>query len=248
MRNVLMGTIVFLTMMTVWAVISTPAQAEEAVTKEYCKSILQEPQEFLKRSHYRYPGCKGKECGKRHQDVHEYRTRNYGRFKKVGKASWNDKTPKDYSQKTTFMGIKVTLNKRIIPAVKCVELELQTQCQECVKSSEYPNECKKKFPYKPKRLSGQRYRNSFKGSEVSNHVYGIALDLDPSKNTCCGCVAKWRAHPMCKKKLEVHERMIMPVCWVDIFEKYGFYWLGHDRLQDTMHFEFLGKPEVLEKR
>ncbi|QUS47068.1 hypothetical protein F1331_25700 [Salmonella enterica subsp. enterica serovar Dessau] len=23
----------------------------------------------------------------------------------------------------------------------------------------------------------------------------------------------------------------------------GFYWLGHDVLQDTMHFEFLGDPD-----
>ena len=212
MKAAFFGSLIFLATVCFWALSPQDAVAEEAVTEEFCKSILQEPQEFLKRSYYRYPGCKGKECSKRHQAVHEYRTKNYGRFKKVGKAKWNDKTPKDYCQKTTFMGIKVTLNKRIIPAVKCVERELQTQCQECVKSEEYPNECKKNYPYKPKRLSGQRYRNSFKGSEVSNHVYGIALDMDPSKNTCCGCVAKWRAHPMCKKDLQVHERMIMPVC------------------------------------
>ena len=34
---------------------------------------------------------------------------------------------------------------------------------------------------------------------------------------------------------------------VEVFEKYGFYWLGHDRLEDTMHFEFLGQPELIEK-
>ena len=26
---------------------------------------------------------------------------------------------------------------------------------------------------------------------------------------------------------------------------YGFYWLGHDALEDTMHFEFLGDPEQI---
>jgi hypothetical protein len=30
---------------------------------------------------------------------------------------------------------------------------------------------------------------------------------------------------------------------VHAFERYGFYWLGHDVLQDTMHFEFLGDPD-----
>ena len=37
--------------------------------------------------------------------------------------------------------------------------------------------------------------------------------------------------------------MAMPECWVHAFEKYGFYWLGNDQLQDTMHFEFLADPE-----
>jgi hypothetical protein len=26
------------------------------------------------------------------------------------------------------------------------------------------------------------------------------------------------------------------------FERFGWYWLGRDTLQDTMHFEFLGDP------
>jgi hypothetical protein len=51
---------------------------------------------------------------------------------------------------------------------------------------------------------------------------------------------------MCKKKVaSVYERMAMPKGWVETFEKYGFYWLGHDVLQDTMHFEFLGDPDQI---
>ena len=60
-------------------------------------------------------------------------------------------------------------------------------------------------------------------------------------------MAKWRNHPLCKKDLELYERMIMPMCWVHVFEKYGFYWLGRDVLEDTMHFEFLGRPELIEE-
>jgi hypothetical protein len=43
----------------------------------------------------------------------------------------------------------------------------------------------------------------------------------------------------------IWERMSMPKCWVDAFEKYGFYWLGHDKLMDTMHFEFLADPDQI---
>jgi hypothetical protein len=83
--------------------------------------------------------------------------------------------------------------------------------------------------------------------EISNHLFGIAIDVDPSKNSCCDCTEKWRRNPFCKRKLPVHERMVMPVCWVQVFTRYGFHWLGDDRTEDTMHFEFLGKPEVVER-
>jgi hypothetical protein len=145
------------------------------------------------------------------------------------------------------MGLPIRINKRVIPALKCVERALKESCATCTEDPAFPRECTKRFPYKPRRLSGIRFKNSFRGGEISNHVFGIAVDVDPSENTCCKCVAKWRSHPLCKQRdLKVHERMIMPICWVEIFEKYGFYWLGHDRLQDTMHFEFLGKPEIIE--
>ena len=190
----------------------------------------------------------------------KYRTENYGYFKGKGKKRWNKTktSPRKNSRKTTFLNRPVRLNKRIIPALKCVERAIKRVCHDgkkCTKEGkreEWKTECElkhKKFPYYPKRLSGIRYRNSFKGSEVSNHVYGIAIDLDPSENTCCKCVARWRNHRLCKRKDLKHpwQRMIMPVCFIGQFEKYGFYWLGRDRLEDTMHFEFLGKPELIEK-
>ena len=93
-------------------------------------------------------------------------------------------------------------------------------------------------------MGGIRYKNTYRGVEVSNHVYGIAIDIEPDRNSCCGCVAPWPNHPLCKAKDKtVWERMAMPKSWVDVFERYGFYWLGHDVLMDTMHFEFLGDPD-----
>ena len=58
----------------------------------------------------------------------------------------------------------------------------------------------------------------------------------------------WNSNPLCHKKVDsVYERMAMPKCWVDQFEKFGFYWLGHDVLMDTMHYEFLGDPDKILK-
>jgi hypothetical protein len=67
-------------------------------------------------------------------------------------------------------------------------------------------------------------------------------------NSCCGCVKPWNEAPACKRPAKTeYDRMAMPECWVHAFERYGFYWLGHDVLRDTMHFEFLGDPDKIRR-
>lgn len=162
-----------------------------------------------------------------------YRTVNYGYFPGFGKSEWNPSSPASNSSQTSFFGIPVTLNKRIIPALHCVEAAIK---RECVAT-----------PYQPRALSGLRNYNSYHGYEVSNHVYGIAIDIDPNLNPCCGCVGHWAQDPICAKPdTGPYSRMAMPECWVHVFERYGFYWLGRDpSLRDTMHFEFLGDPNLI---
>jgi hypothetical protein len=160
----------------------------------------------------------------------EYRTRHYGRFPGVGSRSLNPHPPRYYAERTTFMGLPVVLHRKIVPALACVEAALTRDCA--------------LHPYRPRQASGLRLQNTFKDYEVSNHVYGIALDIDSHLNPCCGCVGAWSEHAACKRKVaSVFERMAMPRCWVEVFERHGFYWLGHDELEDTMHFEFLGDPD-----
>jgi hypothetical protein len=175
---------------------------------------------------------KAKEGRKLLEESIKYRTEKYGYFEGFGNPKGNAHPPKHYAKTTTFMGLSVQVHEKIIPALKCVEAAL--------KASSAGNE------YKPHAMGGIRFRNTYKGVEVSNHVYGIAVDIEPDKNTCCGCVAPWNEHPLCKQKgKSVWERMVMPKSWVETFEKFGFYWLGHDVLQDTMHFEFLGDPDAI---
>ena len=217
-------------------------------TDAFCTAVKQTYVPEHIREYYRDWKVCGKPCGKRHAAWTKYRTQNFGYFKGFGKRSWNKKTPSQLSIDTRFMGRKVKLNQWVVPVLKCVERDLHTACSTCTEDPARPNACTTKtFPYKPKSLSGLRTRNTFKGGEVSNHVYGIALDVDPADNTCCGCTARWRAHPKCKRKLPTHERMIMPWCWVEVFEQYGFYWLGRDKLKDTMHFDFLGNLDVVKR-
>ena len=160
----------------------------------------------------------------------DYRTRQYGRFPGVGSPADNPHSPRFYAKLTKFMGLPVLLNEKVVSALTCVEAALLRECAE--------------YPYRPKRVGGLRVDNTFKDYEVSNHVYGIALDIDPDLNPCCHCVGKWKEHDSCAKTVSSpFDRMAMPKCWVEVFERYGFHWLGHDELEDTMHFEFLGDPE-----
>ena len=132
-----------------------------------------------------------------------------------------------------FMGLWVNVHKKIAPALRCVEKRIRKVCT------------KRKDEYRPKALGGFREANSYRGGEISNHLFGIAIDIDSDRNPCCGCVSPWPDHPACKGDVSsVYERTALPRCWVTAFERYGFYWLGRDpELRDTMHFEFLGNPD-----
>jgi hypothetical protein len=192
----------------------------------------QPPQDFLVRGNFVTKARYGDEENRRRRDIHNrairYRTENYGYFEGFGNSEWNAHTPSENAVGTRIFGLRVRLNSRILPAVRCAE---QAVIQSCTAT-----------PYTPVRLSGLRTRNTYHNGEVSNHVYGIALDIDPHLNTCCHCVAEWAEHPLCSREGTVFDRMAMPECWVRQFQRYGFYWLGDDALQDTMHFEFLGDP------
>ncbi len=194
----------------------------------------QPPQEFLIRGSYVVgPGIDKEEAAERRvlaRKAIEYRTRHYGYVEGFGEPSWNQRTPHDYAKGAKFFGVGVKMNRRVLVALGCVEAKIIDQCADT--------------PYEPKLLDGLRTKNTFHNDEVSNHMYGIALDIDFDKNSCCGCVSGLSEWPRCKKPVDSpFERTSLPKCWVDSFESFGFYWLGYDTLEDTMHFEFLGDPD-----
>jgi len=184
----------------------------------------QAPQDFLVRGNFLKAGRAGLER------AIQYRTDHYGYFPGFGRPGPGSRPPNAYATTTTFMGLPVRMHRKVVPALQCVEQEIRTTCVD--------------HPYTPSALAGIRFRNTYRGGEVTNHAYGIAIDIDPSQNTCCGCVPPWNDAPACKRRAKSeYDRMAMPECWVHVFERFGFYWLGHDTLRDTMHFEFLGDPD-----
>jgi len=187
----------------------------------------QPPQDFLVRSHFL------KEKGGNARAI-QYRTDTYGYFTGFGRPGPDAGPPSASVVATTFMGLPVRMHRKVVPALACVEQEIRASCGD--------------YPYTAHALAGIRYKNTYRGGEVTNHAYGIAIDVDPAINTCCGCVPPWNDAPACHRAAKTeYDRMAMPECWVHAFERYGFYWLGHDVLRDTMHFEFLGDPDRIVK-
>jgi len=193
------------------------------------RCVEQAPQPFLVRGNW---FKSGPSLPQMLQQAIKYRTEKYGYFHGFGKPEWNAHAPGHYAVATTFMGLPIQVNKRVVAALHCAEQALVATG--ATKA------------YKPRGIGGIRFHNTYRGGEVSNHVYGIAMDMDSEENTCCGCVGKWAKHPLCNKKVaSVYERTKVPPIWVGVMERYGWYWLGNDVLQDTMHFEFLGDPDKI---
>ena len=193
---------------------------------------VQAPQKFLIRSSFVKHGALD---GLAHERALRYRTEQYGNVEGLGLERYNKHPAFSNAVSVRFMGLPLQIHKRVAPALRCVERFIRHTCTG------------PKQRYEPRALGGFRQSNTYRGGEVSNHLFGIAVDIDPDRNPCCGCVAPWPDQPGCRNpNSTVYERAALPRCWIDAFEHFGFYWLGRDPdLRDTMHFEFLGDPEQL---
>ena len=191
----------------------------------------QRAQPFLIRSNFVKHGALNPAA---HDQALRYRAERYGSVEGQGLERYNKQKAYASAVSVHFMGLPLQIHKKVAPALRCVERYIERTCTG-------PQE-----RYRPHAVGGFRQANTYRGGEVSNHLFGIAIDIDPNKNPCCGCVAPWRDHPGCRSPNQtVFERAALTRCWIDGFERFGFYWLGRDpELRDTMHFEFLGDPEL----
>jgi hypothetical protein len=170
--------------------------------------------------------------GRAHARALRWRIEKYGTVPGVTPASDGQEPVSAHVRSTTFMGLPIVLHEKVIPKLRCVERRILRDCKG-------PGD-----RYVPRTIGGLRTVNTSHHGEFSNHLFGIAVDIDPDKNPCCHCVEPWPSHPACKhQNRSVYERTQLPRCWLRTFERYGFYWLGDDQLEDTMHFEYLADPD-----
>ncbi|HET9958302.1 MAG TPA: M15 family metallopeptidase [Polyangiaceae bacterium] len=204
------------------------SEARKAPRESECRP--QKALDFLKRPSF---VKKGRLDGKAADRALQYRVEHYGRVDGVGFAELNSTPARSQATTVRFFGLPVSVHLAIRPALECVEKRIRNTCTS------------RKEVYEPKALGGFRDINKYRGGEVSNHLFGIAVDIDPDRNPCCGCVDPWPQHRACRTgNGDAFKETELPACWINAFERYGFYWLGRDpQLRDTMHFEFLGNPE-----
>lgn len=213
-----------------------PAEAQEHGGKgkpapvRACRT--QAPQKFLERRSYLHKGVLDL---KKQAKAVRYLAERYGRVDSEATMRWNKQPALAQAKTVRFMGLPLSVHARIAPALACVEKRILDTCT-------------RKSRYTPRAVGGFRSANSYRGVEVSNHLFGIAIDVDPDRNPCCGCVDPWPSNPVCKNQGSVYKRTALPKCWINAFERFGFDWLGHDTLEDTMHFEFLGDPARITKK
>lgn len=188
---------------------------------------VQKPQHFLERRSFMNGGALDM---KKHGLAMRYLVERYGNVADETTTKWNAQAAHGNAKTVHFMGMPISVHAKIAPALAAVEKRITKTCTG-------------KNRYTPKAIGGFRTQNTYRGVEISNHLLGIAIDIDPDRNPCCGCVDPWPSNPICKNAGTVFKRTALPKCWINAFERFGFDWLGHDTLEDTMHFEFLGDPE-----
>lgn len=199
--------------------------ARRAKAKQKTQACKREkPKSFLIRKNYLKTGQLPKAL--------RFRAERYGWVEGAGLEGFAQHSAISQAADTTFMGLPIRVHKKIVPKLRCVERTIRSSCNGRGKR------------YVPKAIGGFRESNTFRKGEVSNHMFGIAIDIDPDRNPCCGCVDPWPSHRYCQSGAKsVYEKTELTRCWIDAFEQHGFYWLGHDSLEDTMHFEYLGDPD-----
>ena len=211
-----------------------PAEAKpsrsKGVFEHGCR--VQKPQAFLERRSFVVNGMLD---GGKHTKAVRWLSEHYGNVDDTVTARWNAQGARAGAKTVQFMGLPISIHEKVAPALACVEKRIRQKCRG-------------KSSYTPKAIGGFRGANTYRGGEISNHLFGIAIDIDPDRNPCCGCVDPWPSHPLCKVKgKSAEDRAALPSCWIKSFERYGFYWLGRDELEDTMHFEFLGDPDEIKR-
>ena len=135
-------------------------------------------------------------------------------------------------------GCRVNIHEDIISALERVD----TRCMELAKTD---NELKHFIDDILIRVDGFHWR-LIKGTDrMSNHSYGLAVDVIPPKLDDLDIFWSWIRDDSSDWMLFPQEKLwAPPQSMIDIFREEGFVWGGTWDFYDNMHFEY--RPELVE--
>ncbi|MCR4790187.1 MAG: M15 family metallopeptidase [Treponemataceae bacterium] len=139
--------------------------------------------------------------------------------------------------KSSFLGMKITMHKKVLPALKRVEEKIYAEAQNDREVANFINQ--------GHTLSGYNWREVRDTYQRSSHSWGISLDYVPSRLNGKQIYWKWATDIYGNNwvYLPLKKRWIPPEKVISIFESEGFIWGGKWELWDNMHFEY--HPDVI---
>ncbi len=141
-------------------------------------------------------------------------------------------------QEINFMGYPLKIHEVLVPALRKIEAELNTEI------NQYGKIYIQNFFDQLEQIGGFYWRNILHSQIKSAHSYGTGLDLIPSD--AHGKASYWlwlRDENPDWYTLPYDQRWTIPTDIVEIFENNGFVWGGKWRYFDTFHFEY--RPDLI---
>lgn len=140
-------------------------------------------------------------------------------------------------QKTTFfLGLKTMVHREILEDLAAVE--------ERILEAAEADPAVAAFIRSLATVEGYNYRRVDGTESLSNHAYGIAVDLIPQSYRGRQVYWRWAENAGVDwYELPQDDRFQIPSAVVEAFERHGFVWGGKWHFFDTMHFEY--RPEIL---
>jgi hypothetical protein len=140
-------------------------------------------------------------------------------------------------QKTTFfLGMKTMIHRDLLEDLAAVEEAILVAAQN--------DAAVRGFIAGLRSVEGYNFRRVDGTASLSNHSYGVAVDLLPASYGGRQVYWRWaRDGRVDWLGLSSRDRYSIPPPIVEAFERYGFVWGGKWRFFDTIHFEY--RPEIM---
>jgi hypothetical protein len=145
-------------------------------------------------------------------------------------------------ERIDFLDRKITVHRDIIEALRRIDADIRSTAAEQTRRG---NTRLSAFVDSIGQIGGYNWREIRGTRQMSYHSWGLAVDIQPKKNTGQAIYWLWE-RPRNEEwmLIPLERRWKPPDQIIEAFEREGFIWGGKWPLYDNMHFEY--RPELHE--